>query len=60
MHLKIKPRNELISKMYQNHGQFHDGDAGLDLFIVQKQTIAAGKTAKIKLGSSGEIVEGKP
>ena len=60
MHLKIKPRNELISKMYQNHGQFHDGDAGLDLFIVQKQTIEAGKTAKIKLGISCEIVEKKP
>ena len=60
MHLKIKPRNELISKMYQNHGQFHDGDAGLDLFIVQKQTIKAGKTARINLGISCENLENKP
>ena len=36
MHLKIKPKSELISKMYEEHGQFHDGDAGLDLFIVAK------------------------
>ena len=60
MHLKIKPRNELISKMYENHGQFHYGDAGLDLFIVQKQIIESGKTARIKLGISCETTEGKP
>ena len=41
---EIKPRNKLIYKMYEKHEQFHDGDAGLDLFIVQKQTIQAGKT----------------
>lgn len=60
MHLKIKPKNKLISKMYENHGQFHDGDAGLDLFIVQNQTIEAGKTARIKLGISCETFERKP
>ena len=60
MHLKIKPRNEIISRMYENHGQFHDGDAGLDLFIVQNQTIEAGATAKINLGISCENIEKKP
>ena len=60
MHLKIKPKNELIFEMYENHGQFHDGDAGLDLFIVQNQIIEAGKTAMIKLGISCEIVQWKP
>ena len=60
MHLKIKPSNELIAEMYKNHVQFHDGDAGLDLFIVKKQTIEAGKTARIKLGISCETIERKP
>ena len=39
MHLKIKPRNNLVSRMYEEHGQFHVGDAGLDLFVVEEQTI---------------------
>ena len=60
MHLKIKPRSKLIYKMYEDHGQFHDGDAGLDIFIVQKQTIKAGETAMIKLGISCENIERKP
>ena len=60
MHLKIKAKNELISEMYENHGQFYDGDAGLDLFIVQRQTIEAGETARIKLGISCETIGDKP
>ena len=35
--------------MYDNHGHFHQGDAGLDLFIAQEQTIKAGETVLIKL-----------
>ena len=60
MHLKIKPRNNLVSRMYEEHGQFHDGDAGLDLFVVEKQTVEAGKTALINLGISCETSEKKP
>ena len=60
MHLKIKPKSKLVYKMYEEHGQFHDGDAGLDLFIVQEQTIKSGKTEMIKLGISCESVEEKP
>ena len=60
MHLKIKAKNELISEMYENHGQFYDGDAGLDLFIVQRQIIEAGETARIKLGISCETIGDKP
>ena len=47
MHLKIKPRSNLVSRMYEEHGQFHVGDAGLDLFIVEEQTIERGKTELI-------------
>ena len=60
MHLKIKPRNNLVSRMYEEHGQFHDGDAGLDLFVVEKQTIEAGKTILINLGISCETAEKRP
>ena len=60
MHLKIKPRNNFVSKMYEEHGQFHVGDAGLDLFFVEKQTIEGGKTGLIKLGISCETMEKRP
>ena len=60
MHLKIKPRNNLVSRMYEEHGQFHVGDAGLDLFVVEKQTIEGGKTGLINLGISCETMEKRP
>ena len=59
MHLKIKPRNELISKMYENHGQFHDGDAGLDLFVVEDQIIPAKSTQPIPLQIACENLDNK-
>ena len=60
MHLQIKPRNNLVSRMYEKHGQFHVGDAGLDLFVVKKQTIEGGKTGLINLGISCETMEKRP
>jgi len=60
MHLKIKPRNNSVSRMYEEHGQFHVGDAGLDLFVVKKQTIEGGKTGLINLGISCETMEKRP
>tara|TARA_B100000900_G_scaffold165624_1_gene140602 strand:+ start:1060 stop:1497 length:438 start_codon:yes stop_codon:yes gene_type:complete len=60
MHLKIKPRSNLVSGMYEKHGQFHVGDAGLDLFVVEKQTIEGGETVLINLGISCETSEKKP
>ena len=47
MHLKIKPFSDKVRRFYENHGHFHDGDAGIDLFVVDKQTIASGETARI-------------
>ena len=34
MNLKIKPVNEVVRKMYENHSHFHQGDSGLDLYII--------------------------
>ena len=60
MHLKIKPRNNSVSSMYEEHGQFHVGDAGLDLFVVENQTIEGGKTELINLGISCETTDKRP
>ena len=35
MDLLIKTLNEAAAEMYLSHGHFHDGDAGLDLYILE-------------------------
>lgn len=60
MHLKIKPLNDSVKSLYENHGHFHDGDAGIDLFITENQTIEPGETARIHLGIACETVDNKP
>ena len=49
MDLLIKPLNNEAKNYYENHSHFHEGDAGIDLFIASSQTIKAGETALIKL-----------
>ena len=60
MHLKIKPRNNLVSRMYEKHGQFHVGDAGLDLFVIEDKIIQPFETTKIHLGIACENENNKP
>ena len=60
MHLKIKPFNDTIKSLYEDHGHFHEGDAGIDLFVVEKQTIKAGETVLIHLGIACENTENRP
>ena len=60
MNLKIKPSNDSIFKLYEGHGHFHKGDAGIDLFIIEKQTIKSGETVKINFGISCETNENIP
>ena len=60
MKLRLKPSSEVIRLMYENHGHFHEGDAGLDLFIIEKQVIKPGETSRIKLGISCENMDQKP
>ena len=59
MKLKIKPFSIEIYNMYQNHDHFHQGDAGLDIYIVENQIINAGETSRIKLGISCENLDHK-
>ena len=59
MKLKIKPLNNRAVKYYSEHGHFHDGDAGLDLYVLEDQTFIPGETKLIKLGISCEPEDGK-
>ncbi len=59
MKLLIKPLNSLSKEFYSNHNHFHDGDAGLDLYVLEDQTFKPGETRKIKLGISCENIDGK-
>ena len=58
MKLKIKPLNDEIKDMYKEHGHFHDGDSGLDLFIKENQLVKARETKLINLGISSESTNG--
>ena len=60
MKLRVKPTSKVVRLMYENHGHFHEGDAGLDLFIIENQIINPGDTSMIKLGISCENMEQKP
>ena len=60
MHFRIKPFNDIVKEMYDGHGQFHEGDAGIDLFIIQEQIIEPGETARIHLGIACENLDQKP
>ncbi|MDG1222965.1 MAG: dUTP diphosphatase [Candidatus Marinimicrobia bacterium] len=59
MKLKIRPYSKEIYNMYKNHKHFHQGDAGLDVYIVEDQIINSGETTRIKLGISCENIDRK-
>ena len=58
MKLFIKPHNNTALKFYRNHGHFHDGDAGLDLYVLEDLHFKPGETKAIKLGISCEPEDG--
>lgn len=59
MKLLIKAHNEIAVKLYADHGHFHDGDAGLDLYVLEDITFESGETKLIKLGISCEPDDGR-
>ncbi|MFA5687697.1 MAG: hypothetical protein WC959_00875 [Kiritimatiellales bacterium] len=59
MKLFIKPHNETAREFYQNHGHFHDGDAGLDLYVLEEMIFQPGETKAIKFGISCEPEDGR-
>ncbi|NQV38185.1 MAG: dUTP diphosphatase [Candidatus Marinimicrobia bacterium] len=60
MHLRIRPFNLETKQYYQDHDHFHEGDAGLDLFVIYEQTIEPGETAFIHLQIACENTENLP
>ena len=58
MKLFIKPHNNTALEFYRNHGHFHDGDAGLDLYVLEDLHFEPGETKAIKLGISCEPEDG--
>ena len=60
MHFLIRPFSENVKSFYENHGSFHEGDAGLDLFIIENMIIKSGETRRIKLQIACENTENKP
>ena len=60
MHLKIQPLSGPARDLYENHGHFHDGDAGLDLFVIESLTVEPGKTGIIKSYIASENTKGNP
>ena len=59
MKLLIKTLNNTAYAMYESHGHFHNGDAGLDLYILEETTVLSGETKLIKLGICCEPNDGK-
>lgn len=53
--LQVLPFSEETRALYEGHGTFHDGDSGLDLFIIQETTILPGETKFLKLGFSASM-----
>ena len=58
MDLKIQPLSTHARDLYENHGHFHDGDAGLDLFVIDSLTVEPGETAIIKSYIACENTQG--
>lgn len=48
--LEIFPETESVTNLYKNHGHYHEGDSGLDLFCITEETIQPGETRLIDLG----------
>ena len=59
MKLFIKPHNDTAWEYYRDHGHFHKGDAGLDLYVLEDIHFKTGETRAIKMGISCEPEDGK-
>ena len=59
MQLLIKPLNQEAKEMYRNHKHYHEGDAGLDLYILKNEVFKPNETKLIHLGIACEPMDGK-
>ncbi len=56
MFIYIKPKNDEIRELYQNHSSYHEGDAGLDLFCPENIIVPAKSLGKVDFGISCEAL----
>ena len=59
MKLFIKTLCVHAKALYEEHGHFHEGDAGLDLYILEDSKFSPGETKLIKLGICCQPKDGK-
>ena len=55
MHILIKPTKEALP-FYINHSNYHEGDAGLDVFTLEDVTVPAKTMAKVDTGIACEAL----
>jgi len=60
MHLRIKPFSDKVKSLYEDHGHFHEGDAGLDLYCPEEMVFQPGETKPIKLHIACDTRENVP
>ena len=60
MNLKIKPFNAEVKQLYKDHGHFHDGDAVLDVYLINDHTVKPYENTLIHLQIACENADGRP
>lgn len=60
MKIKLRPFSADVAKFYRDHGHFHHGDAGLDLYLPESMTFSARETAPIHLKVACEMEGQRP
>lgn len=46
----LKPINDNVKQLYINHSTYHEGDSGLDLFVIENIIIQPGETKLVDTG----------
>jgi dUTP pyrophosphatase len=57
MKLRILPDNDSVKVLYTNHGTYHEGDSGLDLYFPVDVRVEGCSTAVIELGIRCEALD---
>ncbi|MHB1952660.1 MAG: dCTP deaminase/dUTPase family protein [Sulfobacillus sp.] len=57
MKFQLHARSDAVKQLYQDHGSYHQGDAGLDLFFPEDVTIMPGETKLVSLQVSARCLD---
>ena len=55
MKFLIKPNCDDARSIYNSHSTYHEGDSGLDLFVIKDEVILAGQTSLVDSGISCQL-----